>query len=102
MENVQVAPREGMALLHIHGDKCMLHEARNVTKGIKYILRSDVAFAWSTTNPDARFWDRIYVLPPIYGSKRTKVKLSIHYKITLHCYGYVYSLISEILEFRNM
>lgn len=42
---LQVAPTEGMALLHIHGDKCMLHEARNVTKGIKYVFRSDVAFA---------------------------------------------------------
>ncbi|XVF19333.1 hypothetical protein REPUB_Repub11eG0101600 [Reevesia pubescens] len=31
----EVAPAEGMALLHIHGDKCMLHEARNVFKGIK-------------------------------------------------------------------
>lgn len=41
----EVPPTEGMALLHIHGAKCMLHEARNVTKGIKYILRSDVAFA---------------------------------------------------------
>ncbi|XP_058104716.1 uncharacterized protein LOC131248460 [Magnolia sinica] len=41
----EVAPVEGMALLHIHGDKCMLHEARAVTKNVKYILRSDVAFA---------------------------------------------------------
>ncbi|KAH6828214.1 2-oxoglutarate and oxygenase superfamily protein [Perilla frutescens var. hirtella] len=41
----EVAPTEGMALVHIHGDKCMLHEARNVTKGIKYVLRSDVVFA---------------------------------------------------------
>ncbi|KAL1816377.1 uncharacterized protein LOC108223275 [Daucus carota subsp. sativus] len=41
----EVAPSEGMALLHIHGAMCMLHEARNVTKGIKYVLRSDVAFA---------------------------------------------------------
>ncbi|GKU89418.1 hypothetical protein SLEP1_g3556 [Rubroshorea leprosula] len=41
----EVAPTEGMALLHIHGDKCMLHEARNVSKGIKYVFRSDVAFA---------------------------------------------------------
>ncbi|XP_042504903.1 uncharacterized protein LOC122081738 [Macadamia integrifolia] len=40
----EVAPVEGMALLHIHGDKCMLHEARNVTKGVKYVFRSDVAF----------------------------------------------------------
>ncbi|KAJ4836713.1 hypothetical protein Tsubulata_031907 [Turnera subulata] len=40
-----VAPSEGMALLHIHGDKCLLHEARNVTKGIKYVFRSDVYFA---------------------------------------------------------
>ncbi|KAL5727765.1 hypothetical protein ACHQM5_000920 [Ranunculus cassubicifolius] len=41
----EVAPMEGMALFHIHGDKCMLHEARNVTKGVKYIFRSDVVFA---------------------------------------------------------
>ncbi|KAJ9539699.1 hypothetical protein OSB04_026205 [Centaurea solstitialis] len=41
----EVTPIQGMALFHIHGAKCMLHEARNVRKGIKYILRSDVAFA---------------------------------------------------------
>ncbi|GMN44691.1 hypothetical protein TIFTF001_013883 [Ficus carica] len=41
----EVAPTEGMALLHIHGDKCMLHEARKVGKGVKYVFRSDVAFA---------------------------------------------------------
>ncbi|GAB2227746.1 hypothetical protein Droror1_Dr00009573 [Drosera rotundifolia] len=41
----EVAPAEGMALLHIHGDKCMLHEARNVTRGTKYVFRSDVIFA---------------------------------------------------------
>uniref|UniRef100_A0A2N9FVJ6 Prolyl 4-hydroxylase alpha subunit domain-containing protein n=1 Tax=Fagus sylvatica TaxID=28930 RepID=A0A2N9FVJ6_FAGSY len=40
----EVAPTEGMALLHIHGAKCMLHEARNVAKGVKYVFRSDVAF----------------------------------------------------------
>ncbi|XP_054783656.1 uncharacterized protein LOC129290747 [Prosopis cineraria] len=41
----EVAPTEGMALLHLHGDKCLLHEGRNVTKGVKYVFRSDVAFA---------------------------------------------------------
>lgn len=41
----QVAPIEGMALLHLHGDKCLLHEARNVTKGVKYVFRSDIVFA---------------------------------------------------------
>ncbi|CAH9110959.1 unnamed protein product [Cuscuta europaea] len=41
----EVPPSEGMALFHIHGEKCMLHEARNVTKGVKYVLRSDVVFA---------------------------------------------------------
>ncbi|XP_022765522.1 uncharacterized protein LOC111310367 isoform X2 [Durio zibethinus] len=41
----EVVPAEGMALLHIHGDKCMLHEARNVSRGIKYVFRSDVVFA---------------------------------------------------------
>ncbi|KAK1315787.1 hypothetical protein QJS10_CPA05g00012 [Acorus calamus] len=41
----EVAPVEGMALLHIHGYNCMLHEARAVTKNVKYVLRSDVVFA---------------------------------------------------------
>ncbi|PSS32410.1 Prolyl 4-hydroxylase [Actinidia chinensis var. chinensis] len=41
----EVPPGEGMALLHIHGDRCMLHEARNVIKGVKYVLRSVVVFA---------------------------------------------------------
>ncbi|CAE6220384.1 unnamed protein product [Arabidopsis arenosa] len=41
----EVAPVEGMALFHIHGDKCMLHEGRNVSKGVKYVFRSDVVFA---------------------------------------------------------
>ncbi|KAL4575889.1 hypothetical protein LXL04_011976 [Taraxacum kok-saghyz] len=41
----EVSPIQGMALFHVHGAKCMLHEARNVTKGVKYILRSDVVFA---------------------------------------------------------
>ncbi|KAK6936383.1 hypothetical protein RJ641_033413 [Dillenia turbinata] len=41
----EVAPIEGMALLHLHGDKCLLHEARNVMKGLKYVFRSDVVFA---------------------------------------------------------
>ncbi|VVB15659.1 unnamed protein product [Arabis nemorensis] len=41
----EVAPMEGMALFHIHGEKCMLHEGRNVSKGVKYVFRSDVVFA---------------------------------------------------------
>ncbi|KAH1191091.1 hypothetical protein GmHk_20G058469 [Glycine max] len=43
--NKTVAPTEGTALLHLHGDKCFLHEARNVTKGVKYVFRSDAVFA---------------------------------------------------------
>lgn len=42
--SMEVAPVTGMALFHIHGRKCMLHEARVVSKGVKYILRSDVVF----------------------------------------------------------
>ncbi|GJR45575.1 2-oxoglutarate (2OG) and Fe(II)-dependent oxygenase superfamily protein [Tanacetum coccineum] len=41
----EVSPTQGMALFHLHGAKCMLHESRNVVKGVKYILRSDVFFA---------------------------------------------------------
>ncbi|GFY83256.1 2-oxoglutarate (2OG) and Fe(II)-dependent oxygenase superfamily protein [Actinidia rufa] len=37
----EVPPGEGMALLHIHGDRCMLHEARNVIKGVNFWLIDD-------------------------------------------------------------
>lgn len=40
-----VVPKTGMALLHRHGDDCLLHEGKPVESGIKYLLRSDVVFA---------------------------------------------------------
>ncbi|KAA3449618.1 Oxoglutarate/iron-dependent dioxygenase [Gossypium australe] len=46
---MQVAPAEGMALLHIHGDKCMLHEARNVSKGINLVRLNGRHFSEQTT-----------------------------------------------------
>lgn len=32
----------GMALLHRHGEECMLHEGRRVLEGEKWVIRSDV------------------------------------------------------------
>jgi predicted 2-oxoglutarate/Fe(II)-dependent dioxygenase YbiX len=40
--SVTVQPIKGTALLHRHGASCLLHEAKEVTKGVKYVLRSDV------------------------------------------------------------
>lgn len=37
-----VDPEIGMALLHKHGHECLLHEGREVTKGEKWVLRSDL------------------------------------------------------------
>ncbi|XP_024536364.1 uncharacterized protein LOC9630609 [Selaginella moellendorffii] len=42
---IGVVPVSGMALLHLHGDECMLHEAKTVRRGVKYVLRSDVVFS---------------------------------------------------------
>ncbi|KAF7714187.1 Uncharacterized protein PECH_003782 [Penicillium ucsense] len=39
---IEVAPQAGMALLHRHGDRCMLHEGREVTGGEKWVIRSDL------------------------------------------------------------
>eukprot|EP00730_Choanoeca_flexa_P017402 TRINITY_DN8380_c0_g1_i4.p1 TRINITY_DN8380_c0_g1~~TRINITY_DN8380_c0_g1_i4.p1 ORF type:complete len:198 (+),score=27.11 TRINITY_DN8380_c0_g1_i4:218-811(+) len=39
-----VAPEAGAALLHAHGRRCLMHEGAQVTKGSKYMLRSDVMF----------------------------------------------------------
>ncbi|SCV01438.1 LAME_0G16226g1_1 [Lachancea meyersii CBS 8951] len=43
-EATAVHPEVGMALLHKHGDDCLLHEAKEVFKGVKWVLRSDVVF----------------------------------------------------------
>lgn len=32
----------GMALLHKHGQDCLLHEGKAVTKGEKWVIRSDL------------------------------------------------------------
>ncbi|KAJ5167858.1 uncharacterized protein N7482_003452 [Penicillium canariense] len=42
---IAVAPEVGMALLHRHGDHCMLHEGKEVTGGEKWVLRSDLVVA---------------------------------------------------------
>ena len=39
------APEQGAILLHIHGDRCLAHEADAVVQGIKYVLRTDIVFA---------------------------------------------------------
>ncbi|KAJ5095541.1 hypothetical protein NUU61_004897 [Penicillium alfredii] len=42
---ISVPPETGMALLHRHGDQCMLHEGNEVTGGEKWVLRSDLVVA---------------------------------------------------------
>ncbi|KAJ5989062.1 hypothetical protein N7481_004272 [Penicillium waksmanii] len=44
-EPISVAPEAGLALLHRHGDHCMLHEGMEVTSGEKWVLRSDLVVA---------------------------------------------------------
>ncbi|KAI9373723.1 hypothetical protein BJX61DRAFT_368813 [Aspergillus egyptiacus] len=44
-EPVAVAPEMGMALLHRHGDRCLLHEGKEVANGEKWVLRSDLVVA---------------------------------------------------------
>ncbi|KAF7725134.1 hypothetical protein EC973_000386 [Apophysomyces ossiformis] len=39
---ISVRPEKGLALLHLHGNHCLFHEAMEVTKGAKWVLRSDV------------------------------------------------------------
>jgi len=44
---IAYTPEEGSVLLHVHGDKCLEHEADPVLDGIKYVLRTDVVYATS-------------------------------------------------------
>lgn len=43
---VSIHPTKGMALLHKHGDDCLKHEAQLVSEGEKWVLRSDVSYAF--------------------------------------------------------
>jgi hypothetical protein len=40
-----VVPETGAALIHGHGDRCLLHEGALVTAGAKYLLRTDVMYS---------------------------------------------------------
>lgn len=42
LDPVSVAPDVGLALLHKHGDDCLLHEGKMVEAGEKWIIRSDL------------------------------------------------------------
>lgn len=37
-------PKRGSLLVHAHGDRCLTHEAMEVTHGAKYVLRTDVTY----------------------------------------------------------
>jgi len=43
-EGTAFAPEEGAVLLHVHGDRCLEHEAEPVEAGVKYVLRTDVVY----------------------------------------------------------
>ena len=44
---IRIAPICGRLLVHRHGDFCLTHEASAVTKGCKYVLRTDVLCTFS-------------------------------------------------------
>lgn len=41
---LEVVPEAGTMLLHGHGARCLTHESRVVTQGVKYVLRTDVVY----------------------------------------------------------
>lgn len=45
VELLRVAPRAGASLVHAHGARCLKHEGAAVTRGVKYLLRSDLAYS---------------------------------------------------------
>jgi hypothetical protein len=52
-----VAPQRGAALLHAHGRRCLMHEGSEVTKGCKYMLRSDVMYRRMPEEAERRSYD---------------------------------------------
>jgi len=49
MQPVVVGLETGMALLHRHGNQCMLHEGREVLEGEKWVIRSDLCVRRNNT-----------------------------------------------------
>lgn len=49
MQPVVVGLETGMALLHRHGNQCMLHEGREVMEGEKWVIRSDLCVRRNNT-----------------------------------------------------
>ena len=43
-ELLRVKPQAGAALVHAHGARCLTHEGSEVRRGVKYLLRTDVAY----------------------------------------------------------
>ncbi|KAJ1416675.1 hypothetical protein B484DRAFT_454241 [Ochromonadaceae sp. CCMP2298] len=41
---LSVSPQRGLLLLHGHGAHCLTHEGAEVTRGVKYLLRTDVVY----------------------------------------------------------
>jgi len=37
-------PEAGAILMHMHGDRCLEHEADAVAEGVKYVLRTDIVY----------------------------------------------------------
>lgn len=44
-KSIAFAPQKGALLVHVHGDRCLEHEADPVVSGLKYILRTDIVYA---------------------------------------------------------
>ena len=43
-DGVAFVPEVGAILMHMHGDRCLEHEAEPVLRGVKYILRTDIVY----------------------------------------------------------
>jgi len=41
---ISFVPQAGAILFHVHGDRCLEHEADPVLSGIKYVLRTDIVY----------------------------------------------------------
>ena len=41
---IAFTPQAGAVLFHVHGDRCLEHEADPVQSGIKYVLRTDIVY----------------------------------------------------------
>ena len=75
--SIAFTPEEGAVLLHVHGDRCLEHEAEPVLEGVKYgeTINSWILWTWCCPSEQSHTWTcrscstRLWTMIPIFATR---------------------------------